>query len=384
VTTDARRFFARVALFLAPVAAVLGAGELLLWRSGEAAPAAWVLDAQARDPSRLYLRGFLDQQFWAYKYEAVLRRRPRVLALGSSRAMQFRAEMFGTDGPSFYNGGGMVQSIADLATFARRLPAQATQRVVLLGIDHFWLSEGVADTDNLGPQIDGRGVTAALTDASGHLAALRALLRRPDLVRDELHGLGDARNVGLAARHGKGGFRFDGSYDYALPVPAGEAGWRFQDREQPPIPRRIRDGIRQFARTSGLSEARLGELRQALVVLKNRGILVAGYLPPLSADARRALAEVPAQAALWDAARQRVPALFAELGLPLVDASGTELLGLDDRAMIDGLHALETFHARLLLRLLDDPRLRDALPTAGATVQAALASPRTNPWYPGY
>jgi hypothetical protein len=53
-------------------------------------------------------------------------------------------------------------------------------------------------------------------------------------------------------------------------------------------------------------------------------------------------------------------------------------LGLDDRYMIDGIHAEETFHVHMLRRMLGDPRLAALLPGTLPVLDAALSSPKTN------
>jgi hypothetical protein len=58
------------------------------------------------------------------------------------------------------------------------------------------------------------------------------------------------------------------------------------------------------------------------------------------------------------------------------------LLGMDDRAMTDGIHAEETFQVHALKALLSDGRVREALPGAEGVLDRALASPATNYWNP--
>jgi len=60
--------------------------------------------------------------------------------------------------------------------------------------------------------------------------------------------------------------------------------------------------------------------------------------------------------------------------------SYTDEVSMDDRAMSDGFHGEETLHARAVLRMLRNDRVAAALPGAGAAIDRALASPRTNYW----
>ena len=100
--------------------------ELLLWRTGETWSLERVITAQERNPHAFFSRDVIDHGTFRYKYLQVLRRHPQILVLGSSRVMQFRAEMFGAQAGDFYNAGGMIHSIEDLNNFLDRLPPDAT------------------------------------------------------------------------------------------------------------------------------------------------------------------------------------------------------------------------------------------------------------------
>jgi hypothetical protein len=368
----------RLALFWVPVGLALAAHEALLWRTGETWPIGRVLAAQERDRAAVFMRGFVDQSIDAYKWEAFLRRRPAVIALGSSRVMHLRGGMFGVDAPAFYNLGGILSSVHNLSEFSELLPATHTPRVILLGVDPWWFNAARPPAEEIGIAADG-----ALR-WQGHLLALREIASDRDLFGAALGSLwpgqGASRRIGLHARLRGEGFRFDGSLDSGLRVPRSETEWRFVDRERPPVLRRIRRGTHFFEVTDGLSPPHLAVLRAALARLRARGVLVAGFAPPLASQAAALLEADPRHARLWREYREQVPAVFAELGQPYFDASTPATLGLDDRYLIDGLHAEETFHLHVLRRMLEDARLAAALPTASVAIRDALASPRTNFW----
>lgn len=384
----ARHHAARAALlrrllaFWAPVALALAVHEAALWRTGESWPLGRVLAAQERDPHAIFMRGLIDQSIAAYKWAALVRRRPALVALGSSRVMHVRAGMFGADSPAFYNLGGILSRVENLAEFVERLPPGYAPRVVLLGVDVWWFNAARPPAEPIGFEADG------VLRWQGHLLAFREFARDRSLLAAALGslrpGAGAGDRIGLHARLSGEGFRGDGSLDSGLPLPQDEAGWRFVDRERPPVLRRIRRGTHFFEVTDGASPQRLALLRETLARLVARGALVAGFAPPLATEAARLLEADPRHARLWREYREQVPRVFAELGLPFLDASTPATLGLDDRYLIDGLHAEETFHLHVLLRLIEDPRLDRALPTARRAIGRALASPRTNYWRADY
>jgi hypothetical protein len=371
------RFAVRIALFWLPVVVVFGLLEVGLWRTGESWPVDRVLDVQQRQPDAIFMRGLLDQSFYAYKWRGVLRSRPRVLALGSSRVLKFRRTMFGTESGVFYNAGGLVTNVGDLEAFAERLPPEPTPQVLILGIDLWWLNPAHAPGDEFLIEDDGAW------SWQGHLLALRTLLGRPSaigpLFRPQLFP--HPEGIGVIARRRGEGFRPDGSLESNLPLPQTAEGWAFVDREKPPILRSIRRGVGFFEPAEDVAAPRLERLQRALTRLRSRGIQVIGFAPPICSEGVRLLDTEPRQSGLWNAFRSRVAAVFAAEGLSFFDASSPDRLGLDDRYMIDGIHAEETFHVHLLRRMLDDPRLAALLPGTLPVLDAALSSPKTNFWH---
>src|SRR5205814_1807814 len=107
---------------------------------------------QRAHPLSLYLRG-IDQTFYAYKYRGIVENHPSILVAGSSRVMKFRAPMFGDRAGSFYNAGGMLNSLRDLRDFCYRLPSSRTPEDLLLGIDLWWLNEHVPPVFSLPEEI---------------------------------------------------------------------------------------------------------------------------------------------------------------------------------------------------------------------------------------
>ena len=96
--------------------------------------------------------------------------------------MQFRSEMFGDQGRSFYNTGGLIHSIDDLQNFFDRLPADATPKVVILGVDFWWVNANqrreVFDAFDVGVDEDGT------YRWEGHATAVGEFIRHPLSVRD--------------------------------------------------------------------------------------------------------------------------------------------------------------------------------------------------------
>lgn len=374
-----RRFQKRLLVFFGPLLLVVLAAETLLWRTREGWAVPRAIEFQREHPGALFMRGLLDQAFYPYKLQNILQREPKILVLGSSRVMEFRSEMFDGRAADFYNAGGMIQDLGDLSHFAESLTVAAPE-IVILGLDLWWFNEALP----LGHGLRDRASYDAARDWQAHVKAWRRF--KSSRVRKPLFRALSAENghIGIEARNSGAGFRADGSMEYNLAIPTNAAGWAFVDREKPPVAERIRNGISQFAPQRGRIDARIGLLERSLDALARRGVLVAGFLPPFSAESARLLENSPAHGELWRAVRAAVPEVFKKRGLPFVDASVAANLNLDDRHLIDGIHGAETFHLHLLRRLLADPKVRSRLPGLEQSIGAWLSHPATNPWKPSY
>lgn len=221
---DARRqllrWSLRLLLFWSPILVVGVTFEWVLWRTGESWSLEHVLDAQQRDPRRIFVRQYIDQGLYRYKYLGLIRHRPRILALGSSRVMMFRAGMFGADSGAFYNAGGIIQDLADLESFVRLVPDSLMPRVIILGVDMWWLNPNYRAPGRLssGMEIDGA------RSWQSHLLAARAMARHPRSILYALHtaitGGPHPEGIGLGGRGFGSGFRADGSEDNGLVAPS--------------------------------------------------------------------------------------------------------------------------------------------------------------------
>ncbi len=337
-----------------------------------------VVAYQRAHPESLYLRG-IDQVFAAYKYRAILEKNPSIVVAGSSRTMKFRAGMFGDRAHSFYNAGGMLNSLRDAYDFCVLLPPARTPSVLVLGVDLWWLNEHVL------PAIDFRAEISKHGNVSfdEHVIGIRWLLKRPRTFAGEAISLISGTNrtaIGLGARQKGGGFRPDGSFKSAWQTPRSEKEWVFVDRETPAIIDRARQASGNFVPATGVSPGRLALLDLVLDHYQKLDRFVIGYLPPFSSEVIAALESDPRHSLFWSDFRRTVPELFRKRGFPVIDASETASVGMDDRAMSDGMHAEETFQVHVLKTLLRDARLTGVFPGAEAALDRALASTRTNYW----
>ena len=388
------RVFLRGALILSPLIALAVFFELALWRSKEIWPLSRVSrEIQAAPDGTLFMRKVFDQGLYRFKYLSLKDRRPAVIALGTSRVMQFRNEMLGAGRNDFFNAGGMIQHLRDLEEFVDTLPRDTSIRTILLGVELWWFNEKwAAEAEPQKNYLTKIGEDDAL-DGFAHGAVFQKLLWASLRGQCSDAGMGllysaawpaDGESLqrrwGLLALSKDMGFRKDGSYEYGSVAPSAE----FVDREKPPIEERIRGQMMGYEPVTGLASNEVDRLLGCVKKLSDRGIRVIVFLPPFASGAAAALDESPATRSIWRQYRSELPERIRASGVQIIDASTPAKLGLDDRCMYDGLHGMETLYLTLLKQIAEDPSARAALGVDPQRIARILVDKKTNPWYPRY
>ena len=126
-----RIYVSVVLVAYAIVASLIGANYLVLFRTGEVADVETIVDAQQRHGG---LYNGLSVGLAEYKYEGYRQRRPEIVAIGTSRAMQIRDYFFTQP---FYNLGGLTQGQGQAFALWDRLLASQPPKTVIFAVD-FW------------------------------------------------------------------------------------------------------------------------------------------------------------------------------------------------------------------------------------------------------
>jgi len=266
-----------------------------------------------------------------------------------------------------------------LHEFAEKLSPVTAPEVMILGLDVWWFNGNK-------PLLNGFDIgikREAARDWQEHARAFRRF--KSGKSRSPAFKAIRARNdnIGIEARAAGVGFRSDGSMQYHFESPK-QSGWKFVDRENPPIAERIRKNSAQFTSTPGVSQERIELLGKCLDILGSKNVLVIGFCPPFSTGAVTLLEASPTQSNFWKETRAQLPRVFRDRHLPYTDASIPTEFRADDSVMMDSLHAAETFQLTLLERFVSEARVAKAFPGLGEAIGEALKSKATDPWYPDY
>jgi hypothetical protein len=351
----------RVGLFFLPVLLVLGAFEIILWRSGECWPRRFIVQRIAQDSDYLYGRKYFSQDYKETKLELIRLRKAELLALGSSRVMQFRDIMMSPHEQKFFNGGGIISGIGDIEAYAHlvvggRLPAP---KLVILGIDPWWLSLKQKRKRDTNSWIDNYRGEDNSREPAAHLSAIKGMLFSREFpwrllqigsrIRTPGYGL---KPLGLLAVEGDG-FRCDGSYLYFRYINAYRNNPEYFDRETPPVIERVNKNVAQFNATRGIDPEKVAQLIDAIANLRNAGVEVCVLLPPFATPVDDAIKKNRNLTNWYAEYHNRLPQALREAGIQYLDVESPKTLGLSDDYMIDGFHASDVFVSYALEKLIE-------------------------------
>ena len=306
--------------------ALFAAGPYYFLRShGEYLSGREIAERQKEDPSLIYGSALRDDA--SCKIHALELRNPKILALGSSRVMQFRQHSFRED---FYNLGGLMNSIHEGHAISK-LILEKNPSLIILGIDFFWFHGDLQKPR----AYDGQTPTT-----------YQPVLRPKDITRTLkyfLKGkieLSHAENLGLAGKAGNG-FGFDGFRHYGRILTGREkspdqgfrntlarmerADWRF-DHAEFADPGHVRNFVDLIRR------------------LESRGASTILFFPPFARPVNEKMVSMgKSYAYVRDLKRQ-----LDKAGVVYADYTDATAIGSIDCEFVDGFHGGEITYARIL------------------------------------
>lgn len=336
-----RRFLLHLLLFLLPVVLYLLLTIALPYYSGEFTPSEEIARWQTGSEPLLYGRAYRGNTY-AYKLAGTRLRQPEVLALGSSRVLQLRAEFFDKNPALFYNAGSTIYSVGELKTFLMQLPQNARPRVLLVGLDQRWFSPLDSFNQNLTPveNLTGQRVLnisrQVLQDYFAAKIPIDVILRATDPIYK-------GRALGFKAAVFGSGFRNDGSYQYG----------EYVLYPRSPEERFNNDRIGDLHLIGGDSilPTRLTTLEDLLSYCRDNDIYVIAFSPPFAPSIYQEMRARGTHAYL----SQMPPAfeaLFDQYGFAYFNYTDPAQFGYSDEDMYDSFHGSERVYFTMYLDML--------------------------------
>lgn len=375
------RFLTQVAYFVTPLGLLCAFPLAVLWRSGEFHSVQYVETLMQRSTPLVHGPAYNNYR-QEYQRDMMEKRTPEVITLGSSRVGEFRAAFF-KNPTLFQNGtGGFNGALSGMSDFVQDMPTPP--RIIIASMDQYFFQP--EDAKN---RVVERPYTPPPHSAF-YEPFFESFFRAGgwwkvysdySAGKINLHTIFGARSptttaTGLRAVANGSGFTNDGSdyYGEVIYSPA------LQEKTASDIAALSAQITETYGDEygSGISEDALAQVRRLLNLARSRGVIVIGFLPPMSHAVHARLAAYP-EAPYAYAYRHLggvLAGIYKEYGFDFYDFSDITSFGASDKEMLDSKHGSEKMYTRLFIvmaqhsavlqPLTDIPYLQERLRSANS------------------
>ncbi|BEU86839.1 hypothetical protein TAMA11512_03030 [Selenomonas sp. TAMA-11512] len=289
------------------------------------------------------------------KYGVAAEKKPDIIALGTSRTMQFRDAFFRDS--IFFTFGGIGDSVDAMKDVFDRTSLDNAPKIVILGVDWDWFNpkyphavpENALDSDNLLNQR--MYVYKSLFRAVSQNPKIRTQLLHPEF--NTADTIGKRPTIGLADGANDDGFRSDGSYQYGEYILHPKSlEERLADTYD-----RIEKGDRRFDAADEIDKSELVKLEALIHHMRQRGCHVIVFLPPFPDQIYQSLLASAGHSAFMLQFEDAIRNLCEKQNVSFFDFSNMAWLGATDEEAIDGFHASERTYGRIVLRFQEDEKI---------------------------
>lgn len=271
-----------------------------------------------------------------------------ILALGSSRILQFRKEMFND---SFYNAGFAVKRLNEFLPFLKSLKNSNQPKYLLISLDQ-WMFNYNWDKLETQANIDNWETSFQY---SPKLSIINATWKdifdgNFETITNSTDGV---RRIGLNAYINETGFRNDGSFYYGKQIAkklqndSTMADFKFRETIS-----RINKGNNRFEYGSDVNIKAILELKRLLSYCKEHKIRLVAFLPPFS-DVTNQYMSKKNKYDYMHMIYPKIAPLFFDYGFELYDFTNLSSCKSNDNEVIDGFHGGEVTYLRMLIAILE-------------------------------
>lgn len=272
-----------------------------------------------------------------------------VIALGSSRTLHFREDMFIS---SFYNAGYSIRRLGEFKLYLETLGHAKHPELLLIGLDQWLFND--ARENSIKPR--SRAVWKNWNTREMDVALLKNVWS--DLIggkfESQLNASSDIELIGLNARlHGRG-IRNDGSMDYGIDIKhLIERDEEFLENIQMEMTHRVEVGANRFEHGDTISPDAVATIIELLEYCSDNNIYVLGYLPPFSDFALNLMIESGNYGYL-ESVYDTLKFHFEHKNFELYDFTSLVSIGSDDSEILDGFHVAEIGYQKKILTIIDE------------------------------
>ncbi|MFH2065029.1 MAG: hypothetical protein ABIK15_07520 [Pseudomonadota bacterium] len=274
------------------------------------------------------------------KFHIINKRKPKIIAFGTSTIMQLR-DYFFTDTSVFYNAGGMVKKVKDFNLFVNSL--KYNPEVIIISLDHTFFNShwdnGKHDYGSYFPNYN--------YDYFEHIYTYCFSKVFDDYQDGKIifSLISNSQDyVGLPAKIYKSGFRQDGSYQY----PENQFCGTFQDTLD-----RIENANKRFEHGDRVNPLSIDTLDNFLQSCKKRKIHVVAFLPPFANVVYNKLKTKQSDYIHIFNLKIEIDPLFKKYAYSVFDFRDITKFGSNDKEMLDGFHGSEKALYRIFIKMCE-------------------------------
>lgn len=289
----------------------------------------------------------LNQNTFLYKLEMVREKKPEIIALGSSRVLQFREEYFKQ---SFVNCGGAMHYLKEGVLFIKEMVKFYKPDVIIMGLDYWWFNEdylqpsGFSHHQNNGKTLTLEKLTTPIDLIYKGIISFKDFIdilicKYPENI------VSDNYSIGLQAIKMQGGFRKDGSYFYSGYI----FGLKKSDVKFTETLRGIDNGLLFFKHGKNLSSKSIQMFEEIVDLCKKNNIRLVCFVAPLSYTAYLKMLSMSDKYIYVKKFQNYLMASSNET----YDFLNIESVGSNDCECVDGFHGGEVTYQRILLKIME-------------------------------
>ncbi len=341
-----KSFTIKILLFFIPILLVFILINYIFFRSGEFYTS---MDEIVMNDEK-YLIGYIhNEESYKYLKWYYLKKHTKktIVALGSSRVLQFRSEMFDS---SFYNAGYTVSSISDFQPFLEGIPKSKLPDYLILGLDQWMFNKNFDDLNRRPLKNTWKNSFSFFPSPNAVLDGFKKIIKGEynDVFCDKSENY-----FGLNAITEHAGFRKDGSMFYGVHInklvtkDSSITDFHFKDTYE-----RIKNGNRRFEYSDTFHIKSLLILKQLLKFCSTNNIKVIAFLPPFADKVYNKMILSKKYNYLLQI-EVNIKPIFEKYHYEFYDFSNVSSCNSSDEETLDGFHGGEATYAKILIKMLE-------------------------------
>ena len=342
-----KKFCIQIFIFISPLFLILTIISFILAFSGEYFTN---IDKLIRNNEK-YLIGYAYNEN-NYKYLKWFyinsHEKKSIIALGSSRVLQFRASMFDT---SFYNAGYTISSVNDFLPFLQGIPKSKYPEYLIIGLDQWMFNKNYDNLTILPTKESWKNSFVKYPAKNTYWDVFKIIFKGK--YNTLFLQKSSIEYIGLNAKINNKGFRNDGSIYYGDQIiKLINNDTTANDYNYCDTYKRIKNGNSRFEFGNTVNNSALIVLDKFLKYCSENQIKVIAFLPPFADKVFNSMIKTENYNYLNEI-YPKIKPLFYKYDYEIYNFSSVSSCNSSDDETLDGYHGGELTYQKILIKMLD-------------------------------